>query len=217
MANVRSPAGTRIFVQSAAAVDQALTGISKANPAVVTYSGTDPVDGDYIALKDLFGMTEFEDALVKAANVVGGSNTFETQDQSSIGYGTFVSGNMSIITLATEINIGTGFSFTGFDQQFAEYNLLKDKITRKFPTTTSAGGIEIPAIWDPQDAGMAVLSAAADTAQRLGFKVLFTDGLEMLFFGYVGASGMPKADSNNGIITTNISVTMATKPRYIYP
>jgi hypothetical protein len=217
MATVRSPAGTRIFVQSAAAADQALTGISKANPAVVSYSGVDPVNGDYIALKDMYGMTEFEDALVKVANVSGAGNTFEAEDQSSLLYGTFVSGNMTPITLATEINIATGFSFTGFDQQFAEYNLLKDKITRKFPTTVSAGGIEIPAIWDPNDSGSQTLMVAAETAQRLGFKVLFSDGLEMLFFGYIGASGLPKADTNNGIITTNISVTLATRPRYVMP
>lgn len=217
MANVRSPAGTRIFVQSAYSADQALTGISKADPAVVSYSGTDPANGDYIALKDMFGMTEFEDALVKVANVSTVGNTFEAEDQNSLLYGTFVSGNMSVITMATELSVGTGFSFTGFDQQFAEYTMLKDKITRKFPTTTSAGGIEIPAIWDPADAGLAALRQASDASQRLGFKILFTDGLEMLFFGYIGASGMPKADNATSIMTTNISVTMATKPRYVFP
>lgn len=217
MATVRSPAGTRIFVQSAIAASQAVTGISAASPPVITYSGTDPSNGNYVALTDMYGMTEFEDALVKVASVNGASNTFEAEDQNSTGYGTFVSGNMSVVTMATEISVGTGFSFTGFDQQFAEYALLKDKITRKFPTTVSAGGIEIPSIWDPADAGLAALVAAGDSAEKLGFKILFADGLEMLFFGYIGASGMPRADNTNSIVTTNISVTMSTRPRYVLP
>lgn len=217
MANVRSPAGTRIFVQSAIAASQAVTAISQASPAVVTYSGTDPANGNYVALTDMYGMTEFEDALVKVANVNGAGNTFEAEDQNSSGYAAFVSGNMSVVTLANEINIGTGFSFTGFEQNFAEYALLKDKITRKFPTTTSAGGIEIPAIWDPQDTGLQTLIAAGDSAERLGFKILFPDGLEMLFFGYVGASGMPQASDISSIMTTQLSVTMATRPRYVFP
>lgn len=217
MATVRSPSGTRIFVQSAIAASQSISGITLANPAVVTYSGSDPSNGNYVALTDMYGMTEFEDALVKVANVVGGSNTFECEDQNSTAYGTFISGNMSVVTLGTEINIGTGFSFTGGDQNFAEYAFLRDRIKRKFPTTREATGIEVPCIWDPNDTGLIALIAASETAQKLGFKILFSDGLEMLFFGYVGASGMPKADDITQIITTNISVSMATPPRYVFP
>lgn len=217
MGTARTPSGTRIFMQSAIAAKQAITAITKANPAVVSYSGTDPVNNDYIALVDMFGMTEFEESLVKAGNVSSGSNTFEAQDQNSAAYGTFVSGNMQIVTLATEIGDGTGLTISGFEQQFAEYNLLRDRITRRVPTIVSAGSVEIPMIWDPTDVTGQAIVTAADSAARLGFKVLFPDGLEMLFFGYIGASGLPRVDNNQSIIQANVSVSMATRPRYVLP
>lgn len=217
MGTARTPAGTRIYMQSAISSAQVLSGISKAAQAVVTYVGTDPATGNYAALIDQFGMTEFEDALVKVGTVDSALNTFVAEDQDSSGYGTFATGNMKVVTMALEIGDGTGFTINGFDQQFAEYNLLRDRITRKIPTTVSAGGIDIPMLWDPTDATAKAIRVAADTSAKLGFKIVFPDGLEMLFFGYIGASGMPKVDNNNSIIMTNVSISMATRPRYVLP
>ncbi len=156
-------------------------------------------------------------ALVKVSAVDTVGNTFAAEDQNSTGYGTFASGNMQVVTLATEIGDGTGFTISGFDQQFAEYNLLRDRITRKIPTNVSAGSIEIPMLWDPTDATAQAIRTAADTAAKIGFKVVFPDGLEMLFFGYIGSSGMPRVDNNNAVIMTNVSISMATRPRYVLP
>jgi hypothetical protein len=217
MAQVRTPAGTRVFVQSAISAKQAITAIALQAPPVVTYSGADPANGNYAALVDMFGTTELEDALVKVANVNTTANTFEAEDQDATGYGTFASGNLQIVTLATEIQIATGFTIDGFEQQFEEYNLLNDRITRRHPTVVSAGSMRLPCIWDPADAGLAALRAAGDTAKKLGFKILFPDGLEMLFFGHVGASGMPTAESSTSIMRTDVSVTIATRPRYVFP
>lgn len=217
MGTARTPAGTRIYMQSAIATKQQVTAITKANPGVVTYVGTDPTAGNYVALVDQFGMTELEDALVKAGTVDTGLNTFTMEDQDTTGFGTFASGNMQVVTMATEIGDGTGFTINGFEQQFAEYNLLRDRITRKIPTIVSAGGIDIPMLWDPTDATAQAIRAAADSSAKLGFKVVFPDGLEMLFFGYIGASGMPKVDNNNSIIMTNVNISMATRPRYVLP
>lgn len=217
MGTARTPAGTRLFMQSAIAAKQAVTAITKAAPPVVTYSGADPADGNYIALVDMFGMTEFEEALVKAINVNSAGNTFEAEDQDSSGYGTFTAGNMQVVTMATEIGDGTGLTISGFEQQFAEYTLLRDRITRRIPTVVSAGSVNIPMLWDPTDATSQAILAAADTGARRGFKILFPDGLEMLFFGYIGASGLPNISDNNSVIQTNISVSMATRPRYVLP
>ena len=217
MGTARTPAGTRIFMQSAISAKQAITAITKANPAVITYAGADMANGDYIALTDMFGMTEFEEAMVKAANVNTTANTFEAEDQNSTGYGTFATGNLQVVTMATELGDGTGFTINGFEQQFAEYNLLRDRITRKLPTTVSAGGIELPMLWDPTTAAAQAIVSAADSAARLGFKVLFPDGLEMIFFGYIGASGLPRTEGNNSVMTTSVSISMATRPRYVLP
>lgn len=217
MPTVYTPAGTRIYMQSAIGSTQAISGITKANPPVVTYADADPTTGNYIAMFDMVGMTEFNDALVKAANVVGGSNTFECEDQDSTGYGTFVSGNLAVVTLGTEIQVATGFSMTGGEQQFADYGLLWDTVQRRHPTVQSGAQVELPCIWDPADTGMIALKQASDTKAKKGFKILLPSGLEILFFGYVGSSGLPQAADINSIMTTNVVVTLATKPRYILP
>lgn len=217
MPTVRTPAGTRIYIQSAIAASQSVTAITKANPGVVSYAGNDPAPGNYVALSNIQGMTELEDALVRVGTVDTTGNTFQLEDQDTTAYGTFVSGAMQVVTLGTEIQVATGFSITGGEQQFAEYTYLWDKITRRFPTSKSGMTIELPMIWDPQDAGSVALLAASDASRKTGFKIVFADGLEMLFFGYLGSSGMPNANDINSVMQTNATIVTASRVRYAFP
>jgi len=57
-----------------------ITAISQANPGVVTYTGTDPANGDHVDVAGVVGMTEVNGRRFKVANVNGGANTFELQD-----------------------------------------------------------------------------------------------------------------------------------------
>lgn len=218
MPTVRTPAGTRIYMQSAISAVQAVSAITKAAPPVLTYSGADTwINGSYLALTSVFGMTDLEDALMRVANVNTTANTLELEDQDTTAYGTFVSGNAQLVTMAIEIQVATGFSISGGEQQFAEYTYLWDKITRKFPTTKAGGQVSLPCVWDPNDAGLVAIQAASDAAAKTGFKVVFPDGLEMLFFGYVGSPGLPKADNANSIMTTDVTINIASRIRYAKP
>lgn len=217
MPTVRTPAGTRIFIQSAIDTAQAVSGITKANPGVASYGGTDPATGNYVAFTDMQGMTELEDALVRVGTVDAGANTFQLEDQDTTSYGTFIAGKMQVVTLATEIQVATGFSITGGEQQFAEYTYLWDKITRRFPTTKTGMDIDLPMIWDPQDAGSIALLAASDASRKTAFKIVFPDGLEMLFFGYLGSSGLPNAQDINSVMQTSARIVTASRVRYVFP
>lgn len=57
-----------------------ITGISQADPGVLTYTGTDPSNGDWMYLSGIVGMTELNGRYVKVANVNAGANTFELTD-----------------------------------------------------------------------------------------------------------------------------------------
>ena len=219
MPTVRTPAGSRIYMASAAAgAAQAITAISKASPPVLTYSGADTfTNGTYAALSSIYGMTDFEDALIRVANVNTAANTLEIEDQNSTGYGTFVSGNIQPVTLDTEIVCATGFSISGGEQNFAEYTYLWDKITRKFPTTKGGMQIDIPAIFDPQDAGSVAILAASDASAKRGFKIVLPDGMEMLFFGYIAASGLPNVQDINSVMEATFTIAAASRVRYVFP
>ncbi len=217
MATPRVPAGSRIFIQTALAAAQTISAISKADPGVATYSGDDPVNGDYFALVDISGMTELQDGVVKVANVNGVANTFELRDQDTTLFTDFISGSMRKITFGAELEVATGFSISGGDTKFATYMLLKDKQELEIPVGYNKASASVPSIWDPQDAGMAYVRNAARTSQKLAMKIAFPDGLEMLFFGYVGASGLPRAQNAQAIMETTVSISLATVPLYVFP
>lgn len=72
---------------------QGITGITNANPAVVTYSGTDTfTNGDSVVIYGVGGMTELNEKEFKIANVNAGANTFELVGVNSTSYGTYTSG-----------------------------------------------------------------------------------------------------------------------------
>ncbi|SDH22891.1 hypothetical protein [Propionivibrio dicarboxylicus] len=57
-----------------------ITGISKANPGVLTYTGTDPANGDWMYLSSIVGMAELNGRYAKVKNVNAVANTFELSD-----------------------------------------------------------------------------------------------------------------------------------------
>lgn len=59
---------------------QNITGITAANPGVLTYSGADPSNGDWFYTSGIVGMTQMNGRLVKVANVNAGANTFELDE-----------------------------------------------------------------------------------------------------------------------------------------
>lgn len=74
-----------------------ITGITKSNPAVVTYTGTDPSEGNEFILDAIQGMIELNGRNLKIANVDGALNTFELRyldgsNVNSSAYGTYLSG-----------------------------------------------------------------------------------------------------------------------------
>jgi len=86
----------------------AITGITKANPGVLTYTGSDPSNGDGMYLSGIGGMTELNGRYVKVAAVNAGANTFQLTDLwganiDTSAFGTYTSGGTAarVYTLAT--------------------------------------------------------------------------------------------------------------------
>lgn len=76
---------------------QNITGITQANPGVLTYAGADPANGDWMYLTGIGGMTQLNGKTVKVANVNAGANTFELDEIdgtniSTLTYGAYTAG-----------------------------------------------------------------------------------------------------------------------------
>ena len=70
----------RFYTDNAAitATAQNITGITQADPAVLTYSGTDTyANGDEVYITGVLGMTQINNKFYRVANVNVGANTFE--------------------------------------------------------------------------------------------------------------------------------------------
>lgn len=72
-----------------------ITNITQANPGVLTYTGTDPANGEWFYVTGVEGMTEINNRYVRVSNVDTGANTFELTDWygnaiNTTGYGAYV-------------------------------------------------------------------------------------------------------------------------------
>lgn len=85
----------RVFKDGAIVTQTAqdITGISRANPAVVTYDGADAyANGDRIIITGVVGMVEVNNREFTVANVNAGANTFELSGVDSSAYTAWASG-----------------------------------------------------------------------------------------------------------------------------
>jgi hypothetical protein len=97
---------------------QNITAITQANPAVVTYSGSDTyANGDRIWIDGVVGMTEVNGREFEVANVNTGSNTFELSGVNSSGYTAYGSGG----TIEEIVEVTTPFTTADlFQLKFAQ-------------------------------------------------------------------------------------------------
>lgn len=73
-------------------VTSVITGISQANPAVVTYTGADVwSNSDIVNIQDVVGMTEVNGKRYTIANINTGANTFELSGVNSSAYTAYAS------------------------------------------------------------------------------------------------------------------------------
>jgi hypothetical protein len=86
---------------------QAITGITNANPAVVTYAGADTyANGDRIVLADVGGMKQVNNREFTVAGLNAGANTFQLSGIDSSGYDTYTSGG----TVAEIVEVDTPYT-----------------------------------------------------------------------------------------------------------
>lgn len=99
---------------------QAITGITNANPAVVTYGGADTyANGDRVIISGVLGMIEVNNLEGIVANVNAGANTFELQGVNSAGFGTYTSGG----TVAEIVEVVTPYTTAElFNIDYAQTN-----------------------------------------------------------------------------------------------
>lgn len=119
----------------------AITAITQANPAVLTYSGADNwANGDLVYISGVVGMTEVNGLIFVVANVNAGANTFELQGVDSTAYTAYVSGG--VVSPAQVPEFTTTADSPVITVRFADHGQVVGN-TVVFPVATPVGGLSI--------------------------------------------------------------------------
>jgi hypothetical protein len=188
-----------IDIQTVLGSSQSLSAITKANPGVVTYAGTDPAAND-ILLLSAAGMTEVHNRAFAAKNVVGGSNTLELGEDTT-DYHTFVSGSMQVVTLGASMTNVQGITASGGEPEFADITTVHDQIRREVPTVVSPFKMEFECLFEPGDAAMIELGKASRSLTTRVIRVGFANGAFMVGNAYVSAAGVPTGNAQDAVKT----------------
>lgn len=202
--------GVSVTMQSAAAAALTVSGVTKASPGVVTYTGTDPLDGDFV-LMTAQGMSQIDGRVFRVDNVNTGSDTFELEGENTTNFDTFVSGTAQVITLGTTLTSARNVSSSGGDFDFIDVSTIHDIVSKQVPGNASPATFTFDCYWDPADAALLALKAASDLKAQRVFKITFADGAFVVFSGYVGATLLPGGSAQDAV-TTSVSITMFGRP-----
>lgn len=203
-------ANVGVDVETALGTPLTITGISKANPAVVTYTGTDPANGDLVKF-DVTGMTQLHKRVGRVANVNAGSNTFEIEDEDSTNYGTFVAGTATPVTLGVSMTTVQDVDSGGGEPEYKDISTIHDQIRREVPTVVSAFNLRFGCLWDMTDAAHQELKQATLELTERVIRIRFSNGVVMLGNAYVSAAGVPTGSAQD-VVKTNVAFTMQGLP-----
>lgn len=202
--NVNIWKGVEVSIQSALAAADTITGITKANPGVVTATAHGLNNGDYVKLTVL-GMTQVNARVFRVANKT--TDTFELEGENTTSYTTFTSGSAEAVTFGTTMTTAVGLQASGGDSDFIDTTTIHDLQKTQVPGTPSAGTYNFDHIWDPADAAQIALKAAADNQAQRCIKFKFLTGAILVFNSYIGFSGMPTGNAQDKV-TTPMTATM---------
>lgn len=210
MANISKWSNVAVAVQSALAAAITISGITKANPGVVSYTGTDPSNGDYVILT-VQGMYQLDGRVVRVANVNGAGNTFELEGVDTTSFDTFSSGTFEVITFGTTLSTLTGLTASGGDFDFEDITTIHDSIRRQVPGLPNPSTYSFDSIWDVADAGLVALKTASDNQAKRAVRFTFANGQKMLLTGYIGATLLPTGSAQE-VVKTAVVITADGKP-----
>lgn len=195
----------KIEVGKTHATALAIVSISKANPPVVVYTGTDPTDGQFVIM-NVAGMTELTKRVMRIANVDSGANSFELEGEDSTEYGTFTSGTVTPVTDYESMTTVQDIDASGGEPEEADTTTVHDKIRSVGFTVFSPSKYSFGCLFDAADAAMKRIIALSKKKAFEAYVFTFSDGSQFSFYGAAAASGAPTGSAQQ-VVKTNVAVT----------
>lgn len=203
--------GSRFLVGTGYTSGKVITGISKANPAVVTSTGHGLSEGAVGLIENLNGMTELNDNLYVVDDILT-ANTFELAGVDSTGYTTFSDGSPPTATFSP-VEFTDFCELTGVNQQDGTADEIEVTTicsnAKEFEVGLSdSGSLTLDFNWAGNQAVQAALRAAKASGADIAFKVVFPgDGGTLIMLGNVQATSFTA--SVNGVWTGSATIKLS--------
>lgn len=211
-ANVRKWSGVAVAMQSALAAAKTISGVTKADPAVVTATAHGYANGDYVLLVTQ-GMYQLDGKVVRVAAVA--TDTFQAEGVDSTLFDTFVSGTAQKITFGTTLSSMTSVNASGGDFDFVDTTTIHQNVKTQIPGLANPLSYSFDNLWDMSDAAQLAMKAASDNQGQRAFKFVFgTGGPVMVFSGYVGYAGAPTGSAQDKVVSPAVITAFGTPTYY---
>ncbi len=161
-----------------------ITGITQANPAVVTAAAHGLSDGDIVQISGVVGMTEINGETFVVEN--SDTNTFELADTNSINYGAYVSGGEVFEAVLSGFCELTSYNRQGGSAAEIQATSACSTAQEFEIGLPDYGTTSVDFNFAPQTGVQAAIKAFADSGEKTGFVVtLPNSGGTMVQLGFV--------------------------------
>lgn len=182
-----------------------ITGISKANPAVVTATAHGYTGGEVVQIASVAGMVEIN-SKVGIVNVLS-ANTFQLMGVDSTSFTTYTSGGTSTGIAPTVANLK---SYNGFDGQKTENDVsnLSSAAKEYRDGLKDSGTISLELQVDDSDLGqLAMRASQRGTGVVTKFVFALPNGKTRTFSGFV--KQFTEQGAVDGVITGNVQIRIS--------
>lgn len=192
-----------IAVESARGSALTISSITKATTPVLTYTGTDPSNGDYFLLLGIVGMVELEGTVVRVKNVNGAGNTFEFDgviDSSAFGAAA-TGGSAYPISFGTALSKAVSVNSGGGQVEYIDQTTIHVNQRVEVAGLSSPIAWDFDCLWDPSDPGLAALYNAYASGASKCIRATFQNGYKFAFYGDISCGLVPGGSAQNNVTT----------------
>lgn len=200
----------RIEVEATATPSLTISAITKANPAVVTFTEDttgDPQNGDIIVLQDVEGMDELNGQVARVAGRAGSgaSSTLQLEGIDSTSFGTFTSGTFKTVLTFVSFDKARTWNAQNAAPTTIDVTTLKDRRAKVVYGTPGAITGDFTALLNPGGDAEAELIEATNSQTTRAIRITYADSRKTLmnarivFGGGFGLSPNAPAESNGNL------------------
>lgn len=207
-------AGVRLEVGFTEGSAKVVSGVTKANPGVVSSTSHGLANGSVGYFDTLVGMAELEGQVARVSGSATGS--FNAEGVDTTNFDTFTSGNFIPVTAWKTLSQSTEYQIGGGDGAVEDFTTLLDKKDKSRKVTLGAETVTINCkSLTADNEAMAKIRSTARALGYLVFRATLHDGSQRLFRGQPSLPGESLAVK--GLGTGSVSVTVIGDVLYLGP